>query len=128
MPDMLETKAMDIQEKFELYAISLTFTILGLSIHTAEFGNCPASDLFELLGWLLLILSGVIGLQRMAAVPALLRSYSLRQRGGAVSKDAILKLEKKTSSRLFYWLMVAGIVSVVLARALHPLYILINYY
>lgn len=53
------------QEKFEFYLISLVFTLLALSIQTSEFGNSNIADAFELLGWILLLASGLAGLWRM---------------------------------------------------------------
>lgn len=58
-----------LQERFEFYLVALVFTILGLSIQTASFGGSLASDLFELLGWLLLFISGLVGLSRLEWVP-----------------------------------------------------------
>ena len=57
------------QEKFEFYLISLVFTLLALSIQTSEFGKSNVADVFELLGWLLLLISGVFGLWRLEYLP-----------------------------------------------------------
>lgn len=54
-----------LQERFEFYVIALAFTILGLSIQTASFGESLLSDSFELLGWLFLFVSGLVGLSRL---------------------------------------------------------------
>jgi len=54
-----------LQERFEFYVIALAFTILGLSIQTASFGESLVSDSFELLGWLFLFVSGLVGLSRL---------------------------------------------------------------
>lgn len=61
--------AQTTQEKFEFYVISLVFTLLALSIQTAEFGNSTFSNFFELSGWLCLLVSGFAGLWRMEFVP-----------------------------------------------------------
>ena len=58
-----------LQERFEFYVIALAFTILGLSIQTASFGESLVSDSFELLGWLFLFVSGLVGLSRLEWVP-----------------------------------------------------------
>jgi hypothetical protein len=58
-----------LQERFEFYVIALAFTILGLSIQTASFGESALSDSFELLGWLFLFVSGLVGLSRLEWVP-----------------------------------------------------------
>lgn len=60
-----------VQEKFEFYLLSLTFVILGLSIQTASFGSSMVSDGFELAAWILLLVSGLIGLSRMEWFPQL---------------------------------------------------------
>ncbi|MDT8310548.1 MAG: hypothetical protein RQ732_03785 [Methylophaga sp.] len=57
------------QEKFNFYLISLVFTLLALSIQTAEFGNYIFSDFAELLGWACLLVSGVVGLSRIEYLP-----------------------------------------------------------
>src|SRR5438477_153548 len=56
------------QEKFEFYLISLVFTLLALSIQTAKFGAFAIGDVFELVGWLGLLVSGVAGLWRIEYV------------------------------------------------------------
>lgn len=53
------------QEKFEFYIISLIFTLLALSIQTSTFGISEIADIFELLGWALLLIAGIFGLWRM---------------------------------------------------------------
>ena len=58
-----------LQERFEFYIIALAFTILGLSIQTSSFGQYLVSDSFELLGWLFLFVSGLVGLSRLEWVP-----------------------------------------------------------
>jgi len=58
-----------LKERFEFYVIALTFTILGLSIQTASFGASLLSDSFELLGWLFLFISGLVGLSRLEWIP-----------------------------------------------------------
>ena len=49
-------------QKLGFYRISLVFAILGLSIQTATFGTFAATDISELLAWLVLLVSGVVGL------------------------------------------------------------------
>ena len=58
-----------LKERFEFYVIALIFTILGLSIQTASFGTSLLSDSFELLGWLFLFISGLVGLSRLEWIP-----------------------------------------------------------
>ena len=69
----MSTKEFEIaqkqQEKFEFYLVSLVFTLLVLSIQTSKFGNSGVADTFELLGWVLLFVSGVSGLWRLEFLP-----------------------------------------------------------
>jgi hypothetical protein len=57
------------REKFEIYLLTLTFSILGLSVQTAKFGSSAFQDSLELLGWLSLLVSGVVGIVRAEWVP-----------------------------------------------------------
>jgi len=61
--------AQQTEEKFYFYMTALVFTLLGLSIQTASFGNSIAANLFELSGWLFLLLSGLAALFRLELVP-----------------------------------------------------------
>lgn len=67
--------AQRVQEKFEFYLLALTFTVLGLSIQTANFSQNIYSDFFELAGWLLLLASGISGLLRIEWVPVQYHLY-----------------------------------------------------
>ena len=51
-----------LQEKFELYLLALTFTLLGLAVQTAKFGSFRMADALEILGWIALAISGLSGL------------------------------------------------------------------
>lgn len=62
-----------IQEKFDLYFLSLTFVVLGLSIQTSKFGGSLLADGLELISWVCLFVSGMSGLSRMRWVPSLHR-------------------------------------------------------
>ena len=57
--------AQKTQEKFEFYVISLVFTLMALSIQTSKFGASTVADSFELIGWVLLLVSGFSGLWRI---------------------------------------------------------------
>ena len=57
------------QERFEFYIVSLVFTLLVLSIQTAEFGHSKISDILEITGWIMLVISGVSGLWRLEYLP-----------------------------------------------------------
>jgi len=64
-----EEYSQQLQEKFELYLLALVFTILGLAIQTAKFGQRDIADVFELIAWALLVISGIAGLSRLEWLP-----------------------------------------------------------
>lgn len=115
--DELEVKAMNIQEKFELYLISLIFTLLALSVQTASFGKYPKADVIELLGWVLLLVSGIIGVLRLQLVPVVLRYYAAKETGVKIDEEDLKKVENKVGSGTYIWLFVTGIVMIVLSRS-----------
>lgn len=55
----------ELQEKFELYLLALLFTLLAAAVQTAKFDGGSIANALELLGWLLLLLSGLVGLWRL---------------------------------------------------------------
>jgi hypothetical protein len=63
--------AQQTQEKFELYLLSLVFTLLALAIQTATFGPSLLKNSFELCAWLCFLTSGLAGLWRLQWVPVL---------------------------------------------------------
>lgn len=66
----------ELQAKFEFYLIALVFTLLGLSIQTAKFGVNVAANIYEILGWVSLLASGLIALWRIEWVPVALATHS----------------------------------------------------
>lgn len=118
------------QDKFEFYFLGLTFTILGLSLQTASFGECVWSDVLELLAWILLLISGMTGLFRGFWKPDLYNSYAGRnysyqvpsQTSRAAFEEKIKSLDSKitcalkTQKRCF----ASGLVFLVVARAISP--------
>lgn len=65
-----------LQEKFELYLLALIFTLLGLAVQTAKFGASQIADTLELLGWVLLLISGFVGLSRLEWLPVAYKTNS----------------------------------------------------
>ena len=87
--------AQKTQEKFDFYLLSLVFTLLALSIQTAEFGISNISDMLEILGWILLIISGIAGLSRMEWVPLIrLKLGKKREFEDQIYKLKELQLER----------------------------------
>ena len=66
----------EIQYKFEFYLLVLTFTLLGFAIQTSNFIQSAPADLSEIVGWLLLLVSGVIGLWRLEWIPVAYNTYT----------------------------------------------------
>jgi hypothetical protein len=62
--------ARELQAKFDIYFLGLTFTLLGLAVQTAKFGRSRAGDLLELGGWIALIVSSLAGLSRLVSLPS----------------------------------------------------------
>lgn len=61
--------AQRLQLRFEYYAIALTFSILALAIQSASPG--PIGTIAELLAWISLLISGLVGLSRLEWQPML---------------------------------------------------------
>ena len=82
-----EEYARQLQEKVDLYMLALVFTLLGLAIQTAKFEYSDVADALELLGWLSLTISGLVGLSRMEWLP--------------VSHASFHKISKLTSEKTY---------------------------
>lgn len=63
------TIATRCKEKYEFYFLALTFTILGLSIQTADFNTLYLQPVIEISAWFVLLLSGLSGLSRQEYLP-----------------------------------------------------------
>jgi hypothetical protein len=61
--------AQQSQEKFEFYLLSLVFTLLALAVQSATFGASLPKNAFELLAWMLFLISGLSGLYRLQWIP-----------------------------------------------------------
>lgn len=72
--------ARSLQEKYEYYQVGLNFTLLGLSIQTAQFGVHKLPIIFELSGWSCLLVAGVIALLRFRMQPVGHKNAALLQR------------------------------------------------
>ena len=57
--------AMHAEQKFRFYFLSLIFTLLALSVQTAEFGRSILEDILELGGWVALLTSGLVALSTL---------------------------------------------------------------
>lgn len=108
--------------KFAFFAVGLSFSLLALATQSAEFGKSALIDWVEFIGWILLLLSGLIGLVRLDFIPKsffdLARPEAQRKRKG-----------KWSYARIILWLhygnlllMVIGILLIFVARSA-PLFI-----
>ena len=66
-----------LQEKFEYYLIALNFTLLALSVQTAEFSTEKPQVICELAGWVILFLAGVVGLVRLGWQPVAHKNFAI---------------------------------------------------
>lgn len=92
--------AQHTQEKFHFYMTALVFTLLGLSIQTASFGNSITANFFELSGWMSFFLSGLAALYRLELVPNVYESaYSLNKLKN--QKNEVLYSKNKGNQEVF---------------------------
>jgi hypothetical protein len=123
--------AEDYSSKFNFYIVALTFTLMGLSVQTAKFDSGSFGLGFELLGWLCLLSSGVIGLNRLSKFTSL---YTLLHRRKVHDPnlnederkefDAHINKEDLKIINMYNWqkwLFVTGLISVMFSRSLKPL-------
>src|ERR1700687_3296910 len=70
--------AIQLQEKFQLYLLSLVFTLLALSIQSAKLGTHRLIDFVELAGWVSLFVSGIAGLWHLEFAPLIRTKMALK--------------------------------------------------
>jgi hypothetical protein len=56
----------ELRNKFNLYFTTLTFTLLGLAIQTSNKSSSPYINYAEIISWVFLFLSGLIGLYALS--------------------------------------------------------------
>jgi hypothetical protein len=89
--------AHETKEKFELYLLSLVFTLLALAIQSASFGHSLIKDALELLAWLSLLISGICGLRHLQWNPVLrVESADRQSRADEIIKLKEMKLAGQT--------------------------------
>lgn len=83
-----------VQERVQYYFVTLTFTLLALSIETAKFTGSNISQISELLGWVVLLTSGITGLSRLNSLPSNYK-ISIHRRSIEDDIDSTRKLVKE---------------------------------
>lgn len=92
--------AQQTQEKFHFYITALVFTLLGLSIQTASFGNSDVANLLELSGWAALLISGLTALYRLELIPNLYESAAGLNKLKS-QKSSVLQSKKAGQEEVF---------------------------
>ncbi len=115
---------LELRQKFELYFVSLAFTLAGLSVQTATHSGPSWRLPIEVAGWLLLLVAGLVGLWRISKL-------WLREVGVAESQDSqwgapnqalkaeLVQLEKhiRIFATVQYGAFLTGFVFVIASRA-----------
>lgn len=68
--------AIELSQKYEFYFLALVFTVLALSVQTAEMINKYYQYLYEIGAWVLFAISGLAGLSRLEWLPIAYKHYS----------------------------------------------------
>ena len=78
------TKNLDIainyQEKYDFYIVSLVFTILAFSIQTSHFEGNILIKISELVAWIALLISGIAGLSMLRDTRFLYKLIALKHK------------------------------------------------
>jgi hypothetical protein len=61
-----------VAEKIEFYTLGLTFTLLVLAVQTFKPTTSLPADIVEIIGWMALLLSGLLGMSRIEWIPIIL--------------------------------------------------------
>lgn len=115
----------DVQNKFAFYVVALVFTILGLSVETADFGSSRFADAAELFAWLALLVSGLCGLRRIELMPSIYRLAGLDVSGKEAREVLERGIQEKQDAGLRYYyahktLFILGLVALITARGYKP--------
>ena len=123
--------AQEYAQKFDFYLVALVFTLTGLSVQTAKFDGGVYGVAFELLGWIALLLSGVLGLKRLSAFSIIYQLLHRREiHESSISKSDLKRLDDSIDSEeekvinMYKWclsLMIGGIICIMISRALAPI-------
>ncbi|HEX7030511.1 MAG TPA: hypothetical protein VF254_07940 [Gammaproteobacteria bacterium] len=77
MSESNEEVGQRIQEKFQFYLLGLTFTLLGLSVQTANFGESFVAGILELSAWTLLFISALAQAYNLERAPHIYKLFDV---------------------------------------------------
>ena len=114
----------ELRHKFEFYFVILIFSILGVLIQTSKRSSCQLFNYFEVSGWILLFISGCIGLYSVNKLwlrevgAAEMSIRSLHSENITELKKDVEKIEGniKFSLKLKYILFVIGMSFILVSR------------
>ncbi len=67
--------ARELSQKYEFYLLALVFTVLAFSVQTAEMLDRYYQYCFEIIAWVLFLISGLVGLSRIEWLPVAYKHY-----------------------------------------------------
>lgn len=112
-------KALDFQEKFEFYFVSLTFTLLALAIQSVDGSQNKLLAIIEVCGWVVLLASGLVQLYRLQMVATALRYEAAEKQNFQIDtghRDYVHSMIAVTYSAS-KWLFALGVIGIVCSRA-----------
>lgn len=78
----------EVQIKFEYFFIGLIFSVLGLSIQTADFESTMSFvKITEIFGWFVLLASGIVGLNKLEGLPKLVLAGDYEQNQKEITRQ-----------------------------------------
>lgn len=124
-----EKMAIDYQSKLSFYFVALVFTLLAASIQTATLSEMRVfNSIFELIGWAILLTSGISALLYLENVIIVYRHFDAVHDATGVEKikpaRQLKKLQKLGLMRysLAKKCFLGGLIFIMFSRAFHGLY------
>lgn len=121
--------ASEYQSKFRFYFVALVFTLLAASIQTADLSHMRTSNqVLELIGWVLLLVSGLCSLSFLEFTPVVYRHFdAINNSSGEAKKEFQAQLKKiQDINSVQYatakYSFVAGLALIIISRGAHGLF------
>jgi hypothetical protein len=97
--DIWERKklGLELRQKYELYFVSVAFTLAGLSVQTATNSGPPWRIFIELTSWGLFLVAGLLGMWRISKLWQLevgIADYQLTELGSGPNKKYLAGLDQ----------------------------------